>query len=512
MKKRTIYYIIADILVVSAVFLFFIWLKPGSKRVYLPMYYQPFLLFLFVWVSVSVAIDKYRLHRKKKLSDVFFPIIAGDFIILATVTALIYASQQFQYSRLIVFGTIGTSFALELLLGYMFFSSKRLRRDADQREKFNKATQEAIKQQQKLIESDAVLKERIKADVPPLNEELIIRHAGKAVNTFIKEQIDVEHSNTLLVATTTRFNIENQLPGYYNAVVNLKRINNIQRINKFFETVNEKLPDRGIFIGSVQTNLLVKKRMLKRYPFLINYLLYTTFFFWKRVIPKLPVTKNVYFFLTRGRNRALSKAETFGRLYSCGFEVIADRMISDQQYFVARKIQEPVFDYNPTYGPLIRLKRVGKGGRTIYVYKMRTMHPYAEYLQQYVYDKNELQEGGKFKNDFRVNTVGRYMRKFWIDELPMLLNLLRGDLKIVGVRPLSSHYFSLYDEELKAKRIKTRPGLVPPFYADMPKTLEEIQESEHRYLEAYFKKPFITDCKYFWKAGYNIVFKRARSK
>ena len=103
MKKRTIYYIIADILVVSVAFLFFIWIKPASKTFYLPQYYQPFLFFLFIWLSVSVAVDKYRLHKKRTYRDVLFPIILGDTIILATVTVLIYAFQQFQYSRMIVF-------------------------------------------------------------------------------------------------------------------------------------------------------------------------------------------------------------------------------------------------------------------------------------------------------------------------------------------------------------------------------------------------------------------------
>ena len=475
------------------------------------MYYQPFLLFLLVWVAVSFSIDKYRLHRKNNLNDVFFPIIVGDFIVLATVTGLIYASQQFQYSRMIVFGTIGVSFALELLMGYLFFTGKKLRHDADHLERFSKATREALIKQQKLVDADEVLQARIESSVPPLNKELIIRNSGDETYAYIESQIDVEHTFTLLVATTTRFNIENQPEGYYNAIINLKKVNSIQYINKFFETVNDKLPERGFFIGCVQTNALIKREMLKKYPPVLNYMVYVPYFFWKRVIPKLPLTKKVYFFITKGRNRALSRAETFGRLYSCGFEIVSQKLINDLQFYTARKIQKPSFDYSPTYGPLIRLKRVGKNGKTIYVYKMRTMHPYSEYLQQYVYDHSNLQAGGKFKNDFRVNTVGKYMRKFWIDEFPMLFNLLKGDLKIVGVRPLSKHYFDLYDESLKEKRVRTRPGLIPPFYADMPKTLEDIQESEHRHLDAYLKKPFITDCRYFWKAGYNIVFKRARS-
>jgi len=82
---------------------------------------------------------------------------------------------------------------------------------------------------------------------------------------------------------------------------------------------------------------------------------------------------------------------------------------------------------------------------------------------------------------------------------------------IVGVRPLSKHYFNLYTDELKNKRVQFKPGLVPPFYADMPKTLNEIMSSEEKYLDAYAKNPIKTDIGYFFRAFYNILFKRARS-
>ncbi len=93
----------------------------------------------------------------------------------------------------------------------------------------------------------------------------------------------------------------------------------------------------------------------------------------------------------------------------------------------------------------------------------------------------------------------------------MILNVFRGELKIVGVRPLSEHYLSLYNEKLRVKRLKTKPGLIPPFYVDLPKSLEEIMASEEKYLDAYSKSPFLTDLKYFFKAFFNIAFKRARS-
>ena len=161
---------------------------------------------------------------------------------------------------------------------------------------------------------------------------------------------------------------------------------------------------------------------------------------------------------------------------------------------------------------LVRLPRVGLGGKIIRVYKVRTMHPYSEYLQDYIYQKHDLQEGGKFSNDFRISRLGKIMRALWIDELPMLLNWMRGELKLVGVRPISEHYFALYSKEHQERRIKYKPGLVPPYYADLPKTLPEIEASENRYFDAYEKHPFRTNWRYFWKAIFNILFRNARSK
>ncbi|MGB4536222.1 MAG: sugar transferase, partial [Tenuifilaceae bacterium] len=272
------------------------------------------------------------------------------------------------------------------------------------------------------------------------------------------------------------------------------------------------LPKGGFFVCMAETKNLRKARILKKYPPVINYIVYSIDFIIKRILPKFTLTKGIYFFLTRGQNRVITRAEVLGRLYSCGFEVVDEQFIDNHLYVISRKIKQPAYDLEATYGPLVKLRRIGKGGKEIKVYKMRTMHPYAEYLQEYIYQKHSLDEGGKFKDDFRVSTLGRIMRRLWIDELPMLINLFRGELKIVGVRPLSKQYFSLYTTELQEKRIKTKPGLIPPFYVDKPETLEGIMASEHKYLDAYFKHPFLTDFKYFFKAVYNIVVKRYRSR
>ncbi len=342
-------------------------------------------------------------------------------------------------------------------------------------------------------------------------KEIITNERGPKVTRYITTFVKLSSGKTFITSTTTRFNILKLPRENFEAIVNLKRVNDYRWINKFFENVNDKLVAGGLFINSVEVYTNRKARLMKKFFFPLNRIYYFFDVVFTRLIPKLPILKKIYFSVTKGQNRILSKAETFGRLYSCGFEIIDEKTIGNELFFVAKKAGKPVFDDHPTYGPLIRLKRYGKGGKLFNVYKLRTMHAYSEYLQEYVYKHHQLQEGGKFKNDFRITTEGKFFRKFWLDELPMFINVLKGQMKIVGVRPLSKHYFNLYTEELKQKRIKHKPGLVPPFYVDLPKTLEEIMESEMRYLEAYEKNPVITDIKYFFKAFYNIIFKKARS-
>lgn len=332
------------------------------------------------------------------------------------------------------------------------------------------------------------------------------------VISLLKQHFSLENISTEIISTSTIFNVNRIKENSISNIINLKNINDVRYINKFFEAVNSKLPIYGLYFGCVETYANRKKVILNKYPRFINYFIYFIDTLFKRVIPKLKFTKKLYFYLTKGKNRVISKAEIFGRLYSCGFELIDEKLINNIQYFVVKKIKPPFFDNDPTYGPLIRLKRIGKNNRIFNVYKLRTMHPFSEYIQEYIYEKNKLDKGGKILNDFRISNEGRFFRKYWLDELPMLYNLLKGDMKLVGVRPLSEHYFSLYSKELQVKRVKYKNGLFPPFYVDLPLTLDEIMKSELKYLDLYEKSPYLTDFKYLIFGLKNIIFKRARSK
>ena len=75
------------------------------------------------------------------------------------------------------------------------------------------------------------------------------------------------------------------------------------------------------------------------------------------------------------------------------------------------------------------MNRIGYRGKIIGFYKFRTMYPYSEYCQKLINDENKLSETGKFKDDFRITYWGKILRKYWIDELPMLINFLKNNFE-----------------------------------------------------------------------------------
>ncbi len=292
---------------------------------------------------------------------------------------------------------------------------------------------------------------------------------------------------------------------------NVSRINNIRWINKFLERANSCLKNGQLLVVKVETKGARRKRILNRFIFPLNHVHFFLDFCFNRVAPKITIFQKLYFNLTKGKNRPLSLTEALGRLVSCGFTIMDYKEIDGTVYIISKKVKAPLYDMDPTYGLLVKLNRVAKDGKLITVYKLRTMHPYSEYIQTYLYNRHGTKDGDKINNDYRVTAWGKIFRKLWIDELPMLWNWVNGDVKLVGVRPLSQSKFDTYPKELQALRIQFTPGLIPPFYADMPNDVDEFFKSEEKYLMAYSERPYWTDLKYFCKASWNILFRGARS-
>ncbi len=502
-RHRTIVFIVDLVILIISFLIMAVW-KPATPN-YLSLRYILGLGILLVsWILFSLYFKKYTLKQKYTLGRILRRLLLSNLAALSSIAVFMVFFTITGYSRTILFGTVGFATLMEVLSAYLYFYLIHTRDEAT--DLFNPIPPEEVFDPSA---QPVAFHEMVASGEMVL--EAVTNECGPNAAKFLKSYTNFDDPRVLVISTTTLFNVQFQPNNYFRQVINLKRVNDIQYINKFFETVNRKLPVGGVFIGTGETKEQRKKRIYRKYSPVLNRIIYFFDFVVKRVFPKFALTKKIYFLLTRGQNRVVSRAEILGRLYSCGFKVVEEKNIDNMFYFVVSKTCEPAYDMNPTYGPFVKLQRIGREGALIKVYKLRTMHPYAEYLQEYVYELQNLQDGGKFRNDFRISGFGKIMRALWLDELPMIFNLFKGQLKIVGVRPLSRQYFDLYSEELKALRIKYKPGLVPPFYADLPVTLEEIQESEMKYLIAYARQPFRTDWVYFWRAFGNIVFRKARS-
>ena len=323
-----------------------------------------------------------------------------------------------------------------------------------------------------------------------------------------------EFDSSTFIVNTDDGNALETLKGHHpRLIINKMGLTRIRHLNTFLNKANEAMVDGGYLWCHSRTSGLKKEIILRSHPGILGKMTYSGHYLWHRVCARLKITRWFYMWVTKGKNRCYSRVELLGRMYRAGFEVVDERFHEGEFFILGQKYRDPIWDDDPSYGALVKLNRVGYHGNMIGVYKFRTMFPYSEYLQPYILEHEGLQKGGKFKRDYRVNYWGHKFRQTWIDELPMFINVFKGQMKLVGVRPLSRQYFSLYTPEMQKLRISVKPGLLPPFYYDKktPETLEEIQESEKRYIEAYLKRPFATDWRYFWGTVGNILFKHKRS-
>ena len=121
------------------------------------------------------------------------------------------------------------------------------------------------------------------------------------------------------------------------------------------------------------------------------------------------------------------------------------------------------------FAPIIKLQspgpvfftqtRVGRNGRRFKLYKFRSMYADAEARKAELMKDNKMQ-GNMFKveNDPRIIPIGRFMRKYSIDELPQFFNVLKGDMSLVGTRPPTVDEFVLYEAHHRA-RLGIKPGI-----------------------------------------------------
>ena len=167
---------------------------------------------------------------------------------------------------------------------------------------------------------------------------------------------------------------------------------------------------------------------------------------------------------------------------SAALQISIDRektLRSHRRYWVLRRAQDIVFSLlalillaplallislaivldSPGDGAIFRQRRGGRDGKLFWLYKFRTMCPDAEEQLNELLSQNQM-DGPvfKIKGDPRITRVGRFLRKTSLDELPQLLNVLQGDMSIVGPRPALPREVELYSD-YQRQRLYVTPGL-----------------------------------------------------
>lgn len=163
---------------------------------------------------------------------------------------------------------------------------------------------------------------------------------------------------------------------------------------------------------------------------------------------------------------------------------------------------------DPCAGPIFVQTRCGKDGRAFRFYKFRSMHADAEKRLEDLLEHNEMQGPVfKIKDDPRITRVGRFLRKTSLDELPQLVNVLKGDMSIVGPRPPLPREWEQYTP-YQRQRLAVMPGLTC-FWQVWPRrnslSFDEWVELDLRYIR---ERSFLLD----WKLIFRTVMVMVRGE
>lgn len=160
------------------------------------------------------------------------------------------------------------------------------------------------------------------------------------------------------------------------------------------------------------------------------------------------------------------------------------------------------------HNPVYVSKRVGKNGKIFKIYKIRTMCPHAEEMKQQLIEQglNEADPPAfKMKNDPRITRVGKFMRRFSLDELLQLFNIINGTMSVVGPRPPLPEEVEQYTDYQK-QRLLIKGGLLCLWQIQKKRnaiTFDEWIDLDLQYIE---KQSLWLDTKIIFKGAFMVIF------
>tara|TARA_Y100000996_G_scaffold413896_1_gene403267 strand:- start:2390 stop:3364 length:975 start_codon:yes stop_codon:yes gene_type:complete len=312
---------------------------------------------------------------------------------------------------------------------------------------------------------------------------------------FLKDKVIIDYEDDKV------FNYKNEnICVYDDSVLNYKEI------NSYLFKINNEINNGNYYLGKAELQSHFKKNLKFN-----NNFFYLIFIFYYRVFPKLPLQRFVPTYI-KPKYKILSKAEILGRMVYNGFKIIDYKSLKNNFYFLVKKTDKPIRNISPSYSIIYSMPRLGLNKKIINVHKLRTMHPYSEFLQDFIYNRYGYNKIGKLNNDFRITFYGSFFRKYWIDELPQLINFFKGEMNLVGPRPVSKFYYNNLPNDIKKNRIKYKPGCIPPSICfNLNKEINDIFHAEREYFK-FMKKKYPFKNLFLAIIGiYNIILKGSRS-
>ena len=214
-----------------------------------------------------------------------------------------------------------------------------------------------------------------KLDVHEIDDENVRRflsdtaHLGyKETVKYLKQRQEQSDSSIAIIPFTTAtpealaYRLENLSP----RLTFLSRpLNTVERLDEMLYAANWRLPQGAYLCAHSMTAALKRNLTMARYPWGINYLMVAWDYVWHRMCPKMRLTRRLYFAITGGKKRTMSRVEILGRFYRAGFEVVDEQFREGEFVLTVCKVAEPIDDEAPSGSPVIHLRRIGKGGKEI---------------------------------------------------------------------------------------------------------------------------------------------------
>jgi len=227
--------------------------------------------FAAVWLIASVIGDKYNIHKFNKLINLFYSIIRVDFIVVGILLVTMYIFGRFEYSRLIVFGTILLSGALEILFAAFYFLRKKNKYGLDDPTTFSLKPRYVFPHISH-DEDDFATPQKLKKVKDSIEHVLGTKYLATKYDVFefLTANIplhSIHKRGSLVLNTHTMYNLEIMEEESQEFFMNLHRINDFRRLNEYFIQVNKNLKFGAYFVGSVRAIHVRYNYLFNKYPY-----------------------------------------------------------------------------------------------------------------------------------------------------------------------------------------------------------------------------------------------------